>query len=118
MHCKHCNNTLPDDSRFCQFCGQALVSPAAPKKPVPPHFHMAPATKTVFCRLCGKPIDDATKRCLGCGKQHFRGVKPMTFLCIVLGLALLAMATVCIVQELQYHARIDELEQLVELYKS
>ena len=25
-----------------------------------------------YCRRCGKPIDDATKNCTGCGKQYFK----------------------------------------------
>ncbi len=120
MRCEHCHNTLPDDSRFCQFCGKAIRTPvpAPAPKPAPPHFHTAPATKTVFCRLCGKPIDDATKRCLGCGKQYFRGIKPMTFLCVVLVLALLGMAVVCIVQEYVYLERINELNDILAAYKT
>lgn len=28
-----------------------------------------------FCRKCGKPIDQTTKKCTGCGKQYFKGLK-------------------------------------------
>ena len=117
MRCEHCHNPLPDDSRFCKFCGKA-ISPAQKPKPIPPTYVVEPAFKTVFCRRCGKPIDEDTKRCLGCGRQYFRGVPPLVFLCLVLTLALIGMMAVCILQEYQYHARIDELEQLIEFYKS
>ena len=117
MRCNYCHSDIPDDSRFCQFCGRTLPPPK-PKPPVLPHFTKDPAFDTVFCRQCGKPIDDDTKRCLGCGKQYFRGVPPLVFLCIVLALALLGLMVFCVMQEIGYHARIDELEQLVELYKT
>ena len=33
----------------------------------------APTTpKHRFCKLCGSPIDPATRKCTGCGKQYFR----------------------------------------------
>ena len=28
-----------------------------------------------FCRKCGNEIDSTTKKCTGCGKQYFRGIK-------------------------------------------
>ncbi len=115
MRCEHCHNQLPDDSRFCPFCGRALPPP---KPPAPPRYAKDPATKTVFCRRCGKPVDEETKRCLGCGKQYFRGVPPSVFLCIVLTLALVGLMIVCVMQEIGYHARIDELEQLIKIYKT
>ncbi len=118
MQCTHCHQSLPDDSRFCQFCGKTIAPSPAPKKPTPPRFSAVPATKTVFCRRCGKPIDDDTKRCLGCGKQYFRGIKPMTFLCLVLALALLATAAICVTLELSYQERIHELEQIIASYEA
>ena len=116
MRCEHCHNQLPDDSRFCQFCGKTLSPPTA-TPPAPPLYTKDPAFKTVFCRRCGKPIDKDTKRCLGCGKQYFRGVPPLVFLCVVLALALVGLMAVCVMQEIGYHARINELEQLVAIYK-
>lgn len=120
MDCKHCNHTLPDDSRFCQYCGKTVDAPepAPAPKPTPPRIHTAPATKTVFCRLCGKPIDNETKQCTGCGKQYFRGIRPMTFLCIVMTLAILILATLSIVQELRYQERIEELEEIIISYET
>ena len=117
MRCEHCQAELPNDSRFCQFCGKTLSLPPD-KPPVPPLYAKDPAFKATFCRRCGKPIDEETKRCFGCGRQYFRGVPPLAFLCIVLALAVIGLMVACITQEIAYHARIDELEQLVDLYKT
>ena len=27
MYCKHCGNQIPDDAKFCKFCGQPVASP-------------------------------------------------------------------------------------------
>lgn len=56
----------------------------------------APATpKLRYCKLCGAPIDPATRKCNGCGKQYFRPpVLPKKHLCI--GAAALACAAVVI----------------------
>ncbi len=32
-------------------------------------------SKVRFCKLCGGQIDSQTKKCSGCGKQHFKGIK-------------------------------------------
>lgn len=32
-------------------------------------------SKIRFCKLCGSQIDVQTKKCIGCGKQYFRGIK-------------------------------------------
>lgn len=129
MQCNHCNHSLPDDSRFCQYCGKTVDTPAPTPAPVPAPAaqpspaastptYTTPATKTVFCRQCGKPIDSDSKRCTECGKQYFRGIKPMTFLCIVMALAVLTLATLCIAQELHYNERIDELEKIIAFYET
>jgi len=129
--CKHCHNTLPDDSAFCQFCGKAIeisceppaaptpapTSVSAPKPTYAPPPAPAPAVKTVYCRLCGHPIDSETKQCTGCGKQYFRGIRPMTFLCIVMGLAILALAVTCLVMDYQYREQIDALQELLSYYR-
>lgn len=117
MRCEYCHKELPDDSRFCRFCGRTLPLPPE-KPPAPPRYAKDPAFKTVFCRRCGKPVDEETKRCLGCGRQYFRGVSPLVFLCLVLTLAVVGLMIVCVMQEIGYTIRIDELEQLVEIYQA
>ena len=117
MRCEHCHNQLLDDSLFCAFCGKSVSLPKEQTN-APPICPAEPISKTRFCNRCGKPVDEESKRCLGCGKQYFRGVPPLIFLCIVLALALVGLMAVCIMQEIDYHARIDELEQLVEFYRT
>ncbi|WP_432353347.1 hypothetical protein [Anaerotruncus rubiinfantis] len=34
-------------------------------------------TRTVYCKFCGSPIDNVTKKCAGCGKQYFHVSKKM-----------------------------------------
>lgn len=36
MFCTHCGNQLPEDSRFCVFCGRALEAAPVADTPVPP----------------------------------------------------------------------------------
>ena len=117
MRCEYCHNQLPDDSHFCPFCGRAVSSSQKNTSALPTHT-VDPVSETVFCRRCGKPVDENTKRCLGCGRQYFRGVPPLVFLCVVLALAVVGLMIVCVTQELRYHARIDELEQLLDLCKA
>lgn len=51
---------------------QVTESPTAEEPPVP-ESEPAPTTpKHRFCKLCGSPIDHATRKCTGCGKQYFR----------------------------------------------
>lgn len=113
MRCEICNRPVPADGTFCPFCGRPLT-PAPQTAPV---RRTLVDHQTAYCRLCGKPIDDETRVCSGCGKQYFRGIKPMTFLCIVLMLAMLALAAVGIAQNIRYHERIDELREIIVSYE-
>ena len=38
MYCTHCGNQIPDQSKFCQYCGSTLSAPARPQvqAPLPP----------------------------------------------------------------------------------
>lgn len=53
----------PAPSKFTEEAPPApvTVQPPTPSKP-----------KARFCKLCGDPIDPATRKCSGCGKQYFR----------------------------------------------
>lgn len=113
MHCEICNRSVPADSRFCPFCGRPIT--ATPQ--TAPVRRTLVDHQTTYCRLCGKPIDDETKVCSGCGKQYFRGIKPMVFLCIVLILAVLALSAVAIAQSILYAERIDELLDIIASYE-
>ena len=36
MYCTHCGNQIPDQSKFCQYCGSTLSAPAEPQIQTPP----------------------------------------------------------------------------------
>lgn len=114
MPCPSCHQIVSGDDAFCPFCGADLTVPAPTQKPYP---QKPSAAKTTFCRACGKPIDDRTKRCTGCGKQYFRGIQPLTFFCILMLIAVLFMAALCLLQEYRYKERIHELEEIIESYQ-
>ena len=50
-----------------------------PKKVVPPTEVRA----SRYCSRCGNAIDPTTKKCIGCGKQYFKGFSWKTFLVIL-----------------------------------
>lgn len=79
--------------------------------------------KNRFCKLCGSPIDPATKKCNGCGKQYFRLPvrKKSGFIPKVVVFLSLLIVGLCIYRNVQYqdqigtlNARISELESVVE----
>ena len=84
MICPNCNHPLPEDSKFCNYCGVEL-SPAAaavrqPSSASPADFNSRPESafypdrhksKPSFCRYCGKMID-SEGTCSGCGRKYFR----------------------------------------------
>lgn len=42
-------------------------------------------SKQRYCKLCGQPIDNTTKKCTGCGKQYFKArFKPLYALLVIL----------------------------------
>lgn len=47
--------------------------------------------KTKFCKLCGNEIDVETKKCSGCGKQYFKGMKFNKLLVTVLIVSLVIL---------------------------
>ncbi len=128
MPCHACKRSIPEDSVFCPFCGEPIeakhpdqpvaptpIAPVAP--PAKPQKIYAAQPKTVYCRQCGKPIDNETKKCTGCGKQYFRGIRPITFLCIVLVVAVLALAAIGVIQHIGYNKKIGELEEVISSYE-
>ena len=49
--------------------------------------------KSRFCKFCGGKIDEKTKKCSGCGKQYFKGIKFNKFLTVVLILSLVIISS-------------------------
>ena len=48
MKCPNCNQIIPDDSEFCQYCGYELK---------------------LVCPKCGADLDDDSDFCKKCGKK-------------------------------------------------
>lgn len=72
-------------------------------------------SKVRFCKFCGGQIDAQTKKCSGCGKQYFKGIKLNKFLITVLILSLVIISSVIlnIVQMIET----NELKDDKEYYK-
>lgn len=65
--CPDCRQSVPDDSRFCPYCGhQIVVIQKCPEcgKNLPP--------KAKFCSACGRAVDkkQRAKKCKGCGAAN------------------------------------------------
>ena len=85
------------------------------------------AKKAKYCSKCGFPIDHKTKKCTGCGKQYFRGLRLSKFsvTVIVMSLVILALSALCIFQYINtqtatsdLQAEINRLEQQVKSKES
>lgn len=79
-----------------------------------------PSIKKRYCSKCGSLINNETKRCSGCGKQYFKGIKLTKFSISVIALTLIIVVTsaICISQALRIQDLIDdifELEDDIEL---
>ena len=76
--------------------------------------------RTKFCKLCGGQIDDHTKKCSGCGKQYFKGIKFNKFLMtiIVLSAIILISAIINIVQFIEIENLTDKVESQISTISS
>ena len=88
MNCPKCNNALPDDSKFCQYCGANMDTTrvATPIPPEPNHLNPPPSVKSPrpqYCKRCGNIIDSQTKVCSGCGKKYINWAKILNIKIIV-----------------------------------
>lgn len=85
------------------------------------------SVKIKYCSRCGSAIDNKTKKCTGCGKQYFRGLRFTKFsvTVIVMSLVILALSTLCIFQYINtqtatsdLQAEVSRLEQQVKSKES
>ena len=76
--------------------------------------------RTKFCKLCGGQIDDHTKKCSGCGKQYFKGIKFNKFLMtiIVLSAIILISVIINIVQCIEIENLTDKVESQISTISS
>lgn len=149
MICSKCNHALPDDSEFCQYCGNRIEqqiptqenlveekfdkiidlnkASESPENNLLKSEHEIPEemipvviegqegtikslqerkkTRTRFCKFCGCQINPQTKKCGGCGKQYFKGIKfPKNLFFVVICLMLLVSLILNIIQyrEIKY----------------
>ena len=71
-----------DERKASKVAAAVAESPAPEELPAPqpepaptiadPTTPVPATPKLRFCKLCGAPIDPATRQCTGCGKQYFR----------------------------------------------
>ncbi|MBQ9097039.1 MAG: zinc ribbon domain-containing protein [Clostridia bacterium] len=70
--------------------------------------------KIRFCKFCGGQIDSQTKKCTGCGKQYFKGIKFNKFLTAVL--ILVVALLVSIILNIVQFVKIDSLNGYKQYY--
>lgn len=76
--------------------------------------------KSRFCKFCGGQIDAQTKKCRGCGKQYFKGIKFNKFLItiIVLFAVILASVIINIVQFVEIENLTDKVDSQTSIISS
>lgn len=75
----------------------------------------ASAPKSRFCKHCGSPIDPATKKCTGCGKQYFRlpSRKGSSLVWKVVAVLSVIAVCLCIYRITQLETRLSDMQSLV-----
>lgn len=74
----------------------------------------AKKTKSRFCKHCGSPIDPATKKCTGCGKQYFRlpSRKGSSLVWKVVAVLSVIAVCLCIYRITQLETRLSDMQSL------
>ena len=102
--CFHCGAMLGSGRKFCPFCG-AATDPAAficlkcgNKIALPDDNDARTADKSIYCRHCGKPLNESDTVCLHCGAPVGQGSNycphcgakpdPLAVVCVKCGYAL------------------------------
>ncbi len=75
--------------------------------------------KPKYCKRCGGLIDPATKKCQGCGRQHFRAGRILPILCLSLALAIaIGLNVTQLVAHQNDQEKLADLEQTVSKQKT
>ncbi len=105
MRCIQCNQILPDDSTFCQYCGEKIEVE---------NFATQAVVKGTFCKNCGSLVDEKTKKCSGCGKQYFNARRNVPLAAMVVILIASVLLNVYLYgQNLSLSTQTEELEERV-----
>jgi len=72
-------------------------------------------TKVRFCKMCGSQINSETKKCSGCGKQYFKGIKFNKFFTMTFILSIVMLISV-ILNIVQF-VKMNELSKDKKYYK-
>ncbi len=75
--------------------------------------------KPKYCKRCGGLIDPTTKKCQGCGRQHFRAGRILPILCLSLALAIaIGLNVAQLVVSQSDKEQLVDLEQMVSKQES
>lgn len=104
------------DKMSVEEAAKYLVAEQSGEKHIPKEHTYAPQkTKVKYCSQCGSPINSCTKKCTGCGKQYFRGLKSTKFsvAIIILTLVIATFSTICALQYIGYQKNTSHLENSI-----
>lgn len=111
------SNKAPAGFTLGRPAARPTVAPAQPKSqptvatPVPAP-QSGKSVKVKYCSRCGSAIDNKTKKCTGCGKQYFRGLRLTKFsvTVIIMSLVILALSALCVFQYINTQTATSELQ--------
>lgn len=124
--CDKCGEKLIDNSNFCRKCGNSIEitdnsnieTTEDSSESLTPHdleFEQIPEviaqtpptvkSKIKYCSRCGSSIDSVSKKCTGCGKQYFKGIRfkrssAKTIKTTAIVAVILLLSTLCVYQHI------------------
>ena len=139
MKCYNCGQLLPEDSEFCQYCGAkieevatVLIKTETEEISIKSDDEQADillsennvktektndSKKKAFCGVCGSAIDKENKKCTGCGKQYFRGIRLKPLLNCIFCVTILVSLFFNIMQYTSYTNLVNEKHNIVKQKK-
>ncbi len=111
----HDTPTLDIDKMSPQEAAEYLVAEQLGEKYTPKE-KQDKKVKIKYCSQCGSQIDPVTKKCTGCGKQYFKGIKITKFTCITTIVAVFLIISVVfnIFQNIKNQELNTEIDNLIE----